>query len=406
MKKTVVAIIILVIIILALFLIYIFGSGTEQTPDNNANLENPLFGPGQNVGGSGDSGGEAGTQGGGVSQEEGVVQIPRLRKIYSGEVSGYGLFDKSGTTTIRFIDRESGNIFETTSDSLDILRITNTTILRTINSFWYNQDNVVMIYIDNNDELRFFSAEILPKEEGREFSEVVGDFFVEDIYDISINEQGSGFILVKNDSGSIGAIISPGSVETKTVFSTPFQEITATQINKSSVLINTKPSAKSTGYAYTLNTSTGLLEKVIGGSFGFFSIMSPETKEVVYSKNLGTGISLWYYDGEESRQLSKQTLAEKCVWAEAPFIYCAVSKNSSGRDLPDLWYKGTVSFSDDIWKIDTQTNEATLLVSPESEVGESIDASQIKISDDQIILSFVNKIDGSLWAFLLEQKEN
>ena len=114
-------------------------------------------------------------------------KLPKLRKITFKDTSGYGIFGGGGTTTIRYIETESGNIFETNSTTLDSTRITNTTILQTINSFWVNKDNVVIQYIDENDEIQVFSAEIVPDEEDVvQPNTLVGSFWKKNIEQIDV----------------------------------------------------------------------------------------------------------------------------------------------------------------------------------------------------------------------------
>jgi len=71
--------------------------------------------------------------------------------------------------------------------------------------------------------------------------------------------------------------------------------------------------------------------------------------------------------------------------------------------LPDGWYQGVVSFSDDIWRIDITTGVTTMLVSPPKTAGEEIDATKLLLSPDEAFLLFVNKKDSTPWSLKLTE---
>ena len=70
---------------------------------------------------------------------------------------------------------------------------------------------------------------------------------------------------------------------------------------------------------------------------------------------------------------------------------------------PDIWYQGEVSFSDQFWKIDIQTGNATLLLDPLTVPGgEEIDGIKLALDKDEDYLFFVNKKDSFLWKLELK----
>jgi hypothetical protein len=82
-------------------------------------------------------------------------------------------------------------------------------------------------------------------------------------------------------------------------------------------------------------------------------------------------------------------------------LYCGVPQTAPSGSLPDGWYQGVVSFSDDMWMINTQTGVTTLLVSPLKVAGEEIDATKLLLSPDESFLLFVNKKDSAPWSLKL-----
>ncbi|MFZ1019925.1 MAG: hypothetical protein WAN61_02985, partial [Minisyncoccia bacterium] len=70
---------------------------------------------------------------------------------------------------------------------------------------------------------------------------------------------------------------------------------------------------------------------------------------------------------------------------------------------PDSWYQGTVSFSDQFWKIDLTTGNTTMLVDPITITGnQEIDGIKLALDDGENYLFFVNKKDSYLWELSLK----
>ena len=103
-------------------------------------------------------------------------------------------------------------------------------------------------------------------------------------------------------------------------------------------------------------------------------------------------------NNDEYLKLPATTLSEKCVWSnkQTGVVFCAVPQKLSGLPLPDSWWSGEVSFIDDLWRIDTETGEATM-------VWDQNDFDMVKmfLSPEEDYLFFVNKKDSTLWAVRL-----
>jgi hypothetical protein len=347
-----------------------------------------------------------GTEGEVVVPSE-MGSVPKIRKISAKEVSGFGLFEENGTTTIRFIDRETGNIFETNSKDLNSQRITNTTILRTIDSFWLDKENLVLQYINENGDIETFSAKINKDQESPNQKNLIGVFAEKNIESLSLFNRKI-FALIKNE-GSRGVVMSPDLKSKNTVLNTQLEDISVDWVTDTTVAIKTKPSNSSHGYLFYLNTSTGLLDSILRDIYGLSSNVSKNNKGVIYSKSENSGVSLWYIEkkGDSPKKVAKETLAEKCVWTQnrEGAIYCAVPKNINLKGLPDEWYKGNVSFSDEIWFIDLESGESKLIVDMEKVAGERIDAVKLTLNQKDNYLSFENRNDMNLWGIDLSQKE-
>jgi len=406
-KRNIIIIALGLIVVLLIVILFFFGRGGEQVEDTE-NISRDLF-TFEEVEDRDLSDSITGTddiENGLLAELDNIspTNIPRLRKISFKNTSGFGIFKDGGTTTIRYIDTESGNILETTSKTPSSKRITNTTILKTIDSLWIDKDNVVLRYIDEEEDIKTFSANIeMAGETENQIGNLVGSFSGADVNQIDAFEENLLILKTSNDGSNLS--ISNLNFDQETiVYSTPLREILVSFINGNTISINTKPSAGSKGYLFLVNPQNGVLEDALSEIIGLYSIVSRDGRTVLYSSSESRGVSLWSLDrnsGDIGR-IPKPTLADKCAFAdsEGKIVYCAVPKNISFINLPDEWYQGNISFNDEIWKINLETGEMELVVDLEKTSGEVIDVLRLSVKEDYI--AFINKLDMTLWGINLE----
>ncbi|NIS22997.1 hypothetical protein GWO43_02895, partial [candidate division KSB1 bacterium] len=71
---------------------------------------------------------------------------------------------------------------------------------------------------------------------------------------------------------------------------------------------------------------------------------------------------------------------------------------------PDDWYQGTVSFADDLWRIDAANGNTERVAQLVGADGVGIDAVDPLLGPDERMLFFINKKDGTPWRVLLERE--
>ncbi len=339
----------------------------------------------------------------------------RLRRISSEPISGFTVLDnkKTGKTDIRYILRANGNIYETYSDSLELKRLSITTIPKVYESQWLpSGNNLIIRYLKNdNESIETFSVKINPATTTlNEFEGGVdGNHLIEKITTLAINPAGDKiFYLVNNLSGSVGVISKPDGLNKKVIFESPLVEWLSTWPKEEIVTLNTKASYKIPGYLYFLNTKTGDFSKVIGNLPGLTSKTNSAVTEVLYSDSIRDIPRLYLYNikSKEAKLLSWNTFAEKCIWGRenSKIIYCAVPNTIPNGQYPDDWYQGLVSFSDSIWMLDTETGASSLVLDTEKTTGDKLDIVEMQISQKDDILLFMNKTDLNFWGLTLKKR--
>ncbi len=95
-------------------------------------------------------------------------------------------------------------------------------------------------------------------------------------------------------------------------------------------------------------------------------------------------------------------LPEKCVFRDAnsSLLFCGYDLTASyTHEFPNNWYKGDISFSDRIWKVDLEKLTASQLVAPVTVAGREIDITRMSIDGAGGSLYFINKHDNYLWTY-------
>jgi len=308
--------------------------------------------------------------------------------------------------TIRYIERATGNIYETATNTLDTNRLSNTTLTNLYEAFFIGDGNSLILrglYGDTDVIQTRYAKLTTVSPTSTEQTLTTTDFPINITQAVRSPDWKQLFMI--NKAGATGQISKPDGGSAVSVFDSPFREWLATWPNNKEIELNTKPSGGVPGYAYLLNPSTSELTRIIGGIDGLTTLMSPDLNKVLYSESSGGDFKLYSLDRTTGAvtDLLSRTLPEKCVWSttQKDIIYCGIPDDIAFGLYPDAWYQGAINFSDSIWMINTDTTEKRLIVSPQSEVDQPIDVENPEIDSTGDYLTFQNKIDLSLWGLNL-----
>lgn len=366
-----------------------------------------------------------------ATENPGAPKIPRLRHLTSVPTAGSVIVEKDREIIvdkikkkvrdyfIRYIYRGNGHIEETTTRSLDVSKISNTTIPKIYEAtFTPNGQAFVARFLgDNVDDIKTYSAILTPKTASTtatsspetKIQNVSGKYLDLNIREIAFSPSKTN-ILSLFQSGENGSIVISdlNGAKKKTLYSSPLREWLLSYPTETQAVISTKPSGYAYGFAYKLNTATGAISKIIGNVPGLTVLPSRDLSYILIGRgNDSLSLSAFKTKDTQSSLQNINTMPEKCAWSkkDLDIFYCAVPKNIPRGTYPDDWYKGNISFSDDIWKINLKTGFSSLLVSPE-EAGESIDATNLEISSSDNYITFINKKDLTLWGYDIANEAN
>ncbi len=329
-----------------------------------------------------------------------VDYTKRLRKISKEPVSGAGVVTTKTGTIVKHIEKATGHIFETELWSSSQNRISNTTIPLAYDAVWTNDGkNLIAQYLkDDNETVDTYSLTL--KNSTTTLETISGTFIAPSINTSSLLGTNL-FYLTSNTSGSAGFISNIDGSKKKNVWNSEIREFLSQFVNQTTVALTTKPNENADGFLYFVNTTTGSSKKILGNIPGLTTLVSSDAKFVLYSDTRDT-ITLNLRDIAKglTQQITPATFPEKCVWStkDVTILFCAVGNEASAPANMTNWFKGKVSFSDDIWRYDLKNNTAQLLIELSKESNEPIDVIKPIIDETDHYLVFINKINGQLWS--------
>ncbi len=377
----------------------------------------------------------------GETPEEQEVLVSKLQKISSVPVAGFEIISKERLKEIpvvtpevitettattpkkttkptppatelslatRYVDRVTGNIYQTFLDKISERKFSTTIIPRVYESIFGSKgSSVLMRYLKSDTKTIETFLGTIPKEilgADTENNEIRGIFLPDNINDLSLSPDTTKiFYLANVGDDAVGTVMNLSDSKKTQVFDSPFTEWLSFWPNMSMVTLTTKPTAVVQGHMYTINPTTKSFSRVLGDIYGLTTLTSPNGKLVLYSDSSLT-LSTYDVSKKTSTTLGVRTLPEKCIWGSvSDTVYCAVPITLNGGQYPDSWYQGEISFSDQIWKIDILTGNTTIVADPTlAPIGEEIDGIKLMLDTKEKYLLFVNKKDSFLWKLELE----
>ena len=295
-----------------------------------------------------------------------------------------------GTVSVRYLERATGNIYETNLQSLQKNRLTNTTVIGVHETVWHvGGSEVLLRYLNKNDVIKTFTGTISsPTGSVGGVGQLDGVFLDDDIPYITTSPNKTEILLLSQTKTGISFITAEfngGNREPVAV--SPFSEWIPQWFDVDTFSVTTKASALAPGFLYFVDLSTGVFEKIIGDINGLTTLTNKTGGTILYSESKGRGFTLNTVTTANriKDQLSVNTLPEKCVWStlRPSIAYCGVPITITNGNYPDVWYQGLVSFSDNIWEINVERNTVRFLISLPTTAREEIDLINPVLSDHE-----------------------
>jgi hypothetical protein len=337
-------------------------------------------------------------------------QLPKLRQLTQTPVAGYDFVDQGKGYVVWYVDRGNGNVFQTATSTLEITKITNTTIPKVYEAFiGKGGSNIILRFFDDNSNtIQTFIGS--PKKSqtstssDEQIKNLTGIFIADNIKMLSFSSNKDSLFGIVESNQGVGNIYSFSGKATN-IFSSPLKNWIPQWVNSNTVALTSSPSAKTQNISFFLNTKNGTLTKTLGPKNGLVVSSSPDASHLLFSENKANTLVFGISDvknGTET-QLPNETIPDKCVWSKqnTSLVFCGFPKTIPAGLYPDYWYQGKVFFDDTIGSFDVKASRFTTNTDLKNESGVSIDATNLVLSKDDKYLLFTNKRDLTLWMLEL-----
>jgi hypothetical protein len=382
MKKTFIILGIILLIIIGAVWAYLFMYGVPKSADEvfarfQSDPGTPVF-----VGNESDSVVDVAPV-----TPEGALQ--RLRQLTTRPVAGAIALDG----LMRYTERGTGHVYDINLRTGEERMVSGTTIPKTIRAvFSPSGDQIALTYIVAEEEEVMVGT---LKASGGEGS-LDGNTLPLGAREVAFTDASStvSYYLPSEGGGSAHAynVLTQKSLE---LFTTPLTDVRI--IWGKDTYVYTTPSAVQIGYVYHIEGGT--LGYLTQGGKGLSALAY--TGGVIVTRSTEKGLSSTdITHGVEIPVIG--LIPEKCTTSirERGVLYCGAQTSfDSTKKYPDDWYKGVVSFSDTLFRIDAPSSTVQILSALEGESGRSIDIAQIGIDKNSEYLYFINKNDNTLWMF-------
>ncbi len=337
-----------------------------------------------------------------LPEDEGPKTLPvldELFKVTSRPVAGAVLASTTEGVVIRYMVKGTGHIYDVSLRDGKETRVSNQTIPNTVAAYWSPVGSRVVVATDSDGlQGNTFLGSIATSDSGSLTLSLEG---IPPLENIAFSATGE--VLYYTNTSASGETYAYARTikndDVKAVFTLPFKEsIILWDIweNKTHYAF-TKPAFNFMGFLYKISAQ-GLTKVDESKNLTALRI---DTDTLMVTKNDGKGPYSLLLDTTKGVGdfLSIQGLREKCAGTNTT-ILCGHTGTIQENTYPISWYKGTISYSDKIWNIDTKTGEVFQVLDLEGKSREQIDVTDMSFRAGKVL--FKNKRDDSLWLYTMQ----
>lgn len=334
---------------------------------------------------------------GGPQGEPGGEQFAKVRKVTDAPIASATWVVENGVTQLRYIERETGHVYDAAVDAPTLTRRTNTTVPAVMDALWLSSTTTLMRVYEDPDTIRTILG-TLGTTTATDAVLATGEFgeFA------SLATSNGKIVAVRTTAQGVDVELFSGArAAPRMLIRSPLVSWVP-QIGGSFVYLASAPSGSAPGSAYVV-TPNGL-SRVLGPLAGLEIAPNDSGTRLLASIGGVNRIALGVVTSVDTFiELPLSTIAQKCAWVprSQTLVICAVPKTLPEGLYPDAWALGAIETSDALWVIDVETGTTTELLDPEAEGIESVDAYRLVVDPALSALAFINRTDSSLWMLRL-----
>ena len=307
-----------------------------------------------------------------------------VSQLTTNPVAGFSFRDDN---EIVYVEAGTGHIFSVNLNDGQQIRISNNTLAQTRRALFSPDNSIILLFADNmmritileNNNLRVGSPIIAPK-------------------NIKIDSDNNILHTVSNDRNTSGFSTNTSTGETETLFTIPLKDpviVWGERIN-SRHFAYPRPAIGLQGRLFEIRNDTLRFTPVSGTNL---TIIRSDNDFITNLRSTTDGENIIWRGGDTTSSanfIPSVLYNEKCT-EMSDVLLCAKSEDTN-TSIND-WYKGIVSFNDNLWTLNLNQETAQEIINLEQATGRMIDVDTITSNSDGTKILFRNKIDGNIWLF-------
>ncbi len=321
------------------------------------------------------------------------TQNGQLRQLTTRPVAGSTFITHASSSGIRYVERGTGHVYEIDLDTGIETPLSRTTIPQTTEATFSPNGRTIALTAHTQYTTSVFVGEI-----GEEVN-IEGIRLQPGAKNISFATNEDVLYTVTQNGTTEGYRHNIHTLNQSKQFSFNYANVdVAWGEGLQKTYLATKPSHDLEGYIYS--TANDILTPETFSAYGLSALFSNDFIVTTYTQDnqyTSTAVSA----AGEYYNLPILSLKEKCIFDTfAPnYLWCTAPADTSSPTFVEDWYKGKLTAVDDLWLVDIADSSATLYADFTELSGRTVDVKRIDIDQNGSALSFINKLDHTLWLY-------
>lgn len=313
-----------------------------------------------------------------------------LSQLTTRPVAGFAFLEgASSTERLRYAERGTGHIYEIDLTNGTESRVSSKTYLAVTDAVFSPDGQAVTLFSEGDTGLSAKLEELGERNRSHDLpARATNPHFV---------SSTTLHYLLPTEGGAVGYTYDLDEMTTDEIFFIPMSDVHVWWTD-TNTWIHNKPAPRLRGGLYKLDN--GSLTRVGQSGYTLSAVLPRDNGDtyLITAANLDQNgiLTSTLATATSNKNLPLTAFPEKCA-LQASTLWCASTALEFSRETQSDWYKGLITFSDNLWTTDVATGRTVLLDNLLDATGREIDVIDLTVDSHSDFLLFKNKRDDTLW---------
>jgi hypothetical protein len=333
---------------------------------------------------------------------------PRLWRASTPPIAGFSFL--AGSTTIRYVERSTGHVYDVNPTTGSATRITKELLPKVYDAGIIGTTGVLLRML-NEEGVAVMLLGTLGTTTSDGFRELTTSNLGATVRSAAASPTLPEIVMLAEGEGNTAHLLRADADggSPRPLLSLGVSGFAIDWPADGRLFLAELPASGVRGNAYEV--VGGGLVPVLRGVSGLMMLPRASSNSILFSSDDGSRVRLFARSSASSSatELSLQTIADKCAWAPAVrstttptlLAYCAAPQDAPGANFLHNWLRGAVHTADAWFTIDVSAGKAEQFFIPETSVALDVERPMVDTSGEYI--AFMNARDKSLWVLKIKE---